>query len=193
MRLSIPFTGSRRSSRPANPGEAFEAEALSFIDRLYGAAIRLTHNRVDAEDLVYATYDQAFRSADRFERRADLKAWLFTILHSTYRNGCRRAGHDPVDFDSDAVEQAAVLSDPGERSDPRMMWTISDADLKATFDSLPDPLQQAIWLRDVEDFSYAQIAQMLAVPVATVLSCISRGRRLLYERLSVRPRRARPR
>src|SRR6476660_9725441 len=87
--------------------DAFAAEALSYIDSLYGTAMRLTRRAADAEDLVQDTYLKAFRSAAQFERGTNLKAWLFTILHNTFRNMRRHDGRNPIDVDSDVVERAA--------------------------------------------------------------------------------------
>src|SRR3954469_3275430 len=86
--------------------EAFAQAALSHIDSLYGTALRLTRRGADAEDLVQDTYLKAFRSAHQFEPGTNLKAWLFTILHNTFRNARRHDGRNPVDIDSEAVERA---------------------------------------------------------------------------------------
>src|SRR6476469_6250279 len=164
--------------------EAFAAEALSYIDSLYGTAMRLTRRAADAEDLVQDTYLKAFRSAAQFERGTNLKAWLFTILHNTFRNMRRHDGRNPVDVNSATVEQAVDVA--GEDHSPEQLLTRAtlDVDLQAALDALPDAFRQAVWLRDVEEFSYAEIADMLEVPIGTVMSRISRGRRLLYQRLA---------
>ena len=96
----------------------------------------------------------------------------------------RHDGRNPVDVDSETVEQAADAA--GAQQTPEQLLTRAtlDADLQAALDELPDAFRQAVWLRDVEEFSYAEIAQMIGVPIGTVMSRISRGRRMLYERLS---------
>jgi RNA polymerase sigma-70 factor (ECF subfamily) len=164
--------------------DAFAAEALSYIDSLYGTAVRLTRRTPDAEDLVQETYLKAFRAADQFRRGTNLKAWLFTILHNTFRNMRRSDGRNPVDVNSETVERAIDLA--AEEQTPEQLLTRAtlDADLQAALDELPDAFRQAVWLRDVEEFSYAEIATMLDVPIGTVMSRISRGRRLLYQRLA---------
>jgi RNA polymerase sigma-70 factor (ECF subfamily) len=181
------LTGAPAGSLPGGPGqsdEAFAAEALSYIDSLYGTALRLTRRPADAEDLVQDTYLKAFRASQQFQRGTNLKAWLFTILHNTFRNMRRDFGRNPVDVDSEAVEQAESAG--GEAQNPEQLLTRAtlDADLQAALDDLPDVFRQAVWLRDVEEFSYAEIAKMIEVPIGTVMSRISRGRRMLYERLS---------
>ncbi|MEO5897665.1 MAG: sigma-70 family RNA polymerase sigma factor [Vicinamibacterales bacterium] len=174
---------------PASPGneDPFTKEALSYVDSLYGTALRLTRRAADAEDLVQDTYLKAFRSSSQFARGTNLKAWLFTILHNTFRNMRRHDGRNPVEVDSEAVESAPALDPSGAASHtPEQLLTRAtlDADLQAALDSLPDSFRQAVWLRDVEEFSYAEIATMTEVPIGTVMSRISRGRRMLYERLA---------
>ncbi|MGH9329633.1 MAG: sigma-70 family RNA polymerase sigma factor, partial [Vicinamibacterales bacterium] len=151
---------------------------------LYGAAMRLTGRTADAEDLVQDTYVKAFRFQDRFKRGTNLKAWLFTILHNTWRNARRASARDPIAIDSEAVERAADTAGAVDSPEARLSRQTLDADLRAALDALPDAFRQAVWLRDVDDFSYAEIAKMLGVPIGTVMSRISRGRRLLYERLT---------
>lgn len=171
---------------------AFATEALSYIDGLYGTALRLTRKAPDAEDLVQDTYLKAFRASRQFARGTNLKAWLFTILHNTFRNMRRHDGRNPVDVDSETVERAADAGGPGsEVRTPEQLLTRAtlDADLQAALDDLPEAFRQAVWLRDVEEFSYAEIAQIVDVPIGTVMSRISRGRKLLHDRLA--PRRAR--
>jgi RNA polymerase sigma-70 factor (ECF subfamily) len=157
---------------------------------LYGTALRLTRRPADAEDLVQDTYLKAFRSSSQFQRGTNLKAWLFTILHNTFRNMRRHDGRNPVDVDSEVVEQAA--GDASREFTPEQLLTRAslDADLQAALDALPDAFRQAVWLRDVEELTYAEIAEALDVPVGTVMSRISRGRRALSERLGLRRRSA---
>jgi RNA polymerase sigma-70 factor, ECF subfamily len=164
-------------------GDRFAQEALAYVDHLYGTALRLTRRPADAEDLVQDTYLKAFRSSAQFEPGTNLKAWLFTILHNTFRNMRRHDGRNPVDVDSEVVEQAVDVA--GQNQTPEQILTRAtlDADLQAALDALPEAFRQAVWLRDVEEFTYAEIARMLGVPIGTVMSRISRGRRMLYERL----------
>jgi RNA polymerase sigma-70 factor (ECF subfamily) len=171
---SGPATGERR---------AFETEALSYLNGLYSTAWRLTRNPIEAEDLVQETYLKAFRSAEHFEPGTNLRAWLFTILHNTHRNRRRDAGRDPVTLDGDAVDRAAELPARAETPEQLLLRQTLDADLQAAFDSLPDAFREAVWLRDVEEFSYAEIAEMQEIPIGTVMSRIARGRRLLHDRL----------
>jgi len=165
---------------------AFEAEALARVDSLYRTALRLTRVPADAEDLVQETYLKAFRAADRFEPGTNLRAWLFTILHNTALNRARDRARDAVvTFDSGTVERAAdaTLDAMADTPETLLLRETLAPELQAAIDELPDAFRQAVWLRDVEEFSYAEIAAMLDVPAGTVMSRISRGRRMLFERL----------
>ena len=183
-----------RGPRPAASGgvsrqaraAAFEAEALATVDSLYRTALRLTRVPADAEDLVQETYLKAFRAADRFEPGTNLRAWLFTILHNTALNRARDRARDAVvTFDSGTVERAAdaTLDAMADNPETLLLRETLAPELQAAIDELPAAFRQAVWLRDVEEFSYAEIATMLDIPAGTVMSRISRGRRMLFERL----------
>jgi RNA polymerase sigma-70 factor (ECF subfamily) len=182
--------GRGRRSAGRIPGADFEAEALASLDSLYRTALRLTRVPADAEDLVQETYLKAFRAADQFEPGTNLKAWLFTILHNTALNRFRARSRQPLVYDSETVDRAAdVPSDPragraAETPESLLLSDTLDPALQAAVDALPDAFREAVWLRDVEEFSYAEIAKMLDVPVGTVMSRISRGRRLLFDHLT---------
>jgi RNA polymerase sigma-70 factor, ECF subfamily len=182
------FDRGRRDGGPGNAldeGSPFEREALACLDSLYGTALRLTANPADAEDLVQDTYLKAFRSAGQFQAGTNLKAWLFTILHNTFLNRRRRAVKEPVGVDAEVIERAAEAAGAGGPTPEQLLLRKTlDADLESALAALPEAFRQAVWLRDVEEFSYAEIATMLGIPIGTVMSRISRGRRMLYERLA---------
>lgn len=180
--------------KSASPGadslarEAFETDALEYVDSLYRTALRLTRVPSDADDLVQDTYLKAFRAADSFTAGTNIRAWLFTILHNTARNRARDRSRDTVTVDSDVVDQAAEVPQfglSGRVDDPEtlLLKNTLAPEIKAAVDELPDAFREAVWLRDVEEFSYAEIAGMLNIPVGTVMSRISRGRRMLFGRL----------
>jgi len=182
----------RSTSAEAAGIATFEAEALAYLDSLYRTALRLTRVPADAEDLVQETYLKAFRAAGRFEPGTNLRAWLFTILHNSARNRARDRARDAVTIDSETVERAADALEgftfgarPAETPETLLLRETLAPDLQAAIDALPDAFRQAVWLRDVEEFSYAEIADMLSIPVGTVMSRISRGRRLLFDQLTV--------
>jgi RNA polymerase sigma-70 factor (ECF subfamily) len=174
----------RRRQSPT--ADAFSADVLGYLEPLYGTALRLTRNRADAEDLVQDTVVKALRFSDRFTPGTNLKAWLYTILHNTWRNRRRDAARDSVEVDSTRVDEAASLPDgPAALDTPEqiLLRATLDRDLQAALDDMPEAFREAVWLRDVDEFSYAEIAEMLGVPIGTVMSRISRGRRLLFNRL----------
>jgi len=176
-----------RRRQPAD-ADAFGTEILRYLEPLYATALRLTRNRADAEDLVQDTLVKALRFSDRFERGTNLRAWLSTILHNTWRNRLRDTGREAatVEVDSSRLEEAEAAADDsqrGETPEQLLLRNTLDADLRAALDELPDIFRQAVWLRDVEEFSYAEIAKTLDVPIGTVMSRISRGRRMLLEQL----------
>ncbi len=177
---------------PSTDTGRFERDALVWLDSLYRGALRLSRDRSDAEDLVQETYLKAFRAADRFEAGTNLRAWLFTILHNTARNRFRDRARDLVSIDSEFVDRAADTPRPGhsgaapDTPESLLLRDMLAPDLQAAIDALPPQFREAVWLRDVEEFSYAEIGAMLDVPIGTVMSRISRGRRLLFERLSAR-------
>ena len=174
-----------RRRQPAD-ADAFGAEDLRYLEPLYATALRLTRNRADAEDLVQDTLVKAFRFSDKFERGTNLRAWLSTILHNTWRNRVRDAGREAVEVDSTRLEGAETAVDgssTSETPEQLLLRNTLDEDLRVALDELPDVFRQAVWMRDVEEFSYAEIAKMLDVPIGTVMSRISRGRRMLLDHL----------
>ena len=169
----------------------FEREALACLDSLYRTARRLSHDRVDAEDLAQDACLKAFRAADQFKHGTNLRAWLFTILYNTARNRSRDRARHIVEIHSETVDR--VTDAPSLKSVLRTMETPETlllretlaSELQSAIDALPDAFREAVWLRDVEEVFYAEIASMVTVPIGTVMSRISRGRRLLFGRLNL--------
>ncbi len=166
-------------------------QALEFMHGLYGTAVRLTRDGDAARDLVQDTYLKALRAHAQFQPGTNLKAWLYTILHNTWRNRRRDHARARVSFDSDTVDAAVDAGQAGavEQTTPETMLLrrAQDADIRAAVDALPEAFREAVWLRDVEDLAYQEIADALGVPIGTVMSRISRGRKLLFAALSAGP------
>lgn len=177
----------RPSAVARSTGGHVHDEAVGYLDSLYATALRLTRDRAAADDLVQDTYLKVVRFSHRFEPGTNLRAWLFTILHNTFRNERRDAGRDPVDVDSEVVAEAADLRSSTDSPEHLLLRDVLGQELQAALDALPEAFRQAVWLRDVEDFTYAEIAEMLAIPMGTVMSRIARGRRLLLQRLQPPP------
>lgn len=177
----------RRAAASSSRREALATEVLTYLEPLYATALRLTRQPADAEDLVQDTYVKALRFADSFTPGTNLRAWLYTILHNTWRNRLRDTARAGINVDSDVVENEGARIDGStvfETPERILLRASIDADLQAALDALPDVFRQAVWLRDVEEFTYAEIAEMLGIPPGTVMSRIARGRKLLFERLS---------
>ena len=163
----------------------FGNDLIEQLPQLRAFARALTGgDQAFADDLVQDTVVKALQAQGSFEQGTNLKAWLFTILHNTFRNQRRHDGRNPVDVDSETVEQAVDLAAQDQTPEQLLTRQTLDADLQAALDALPEAFRQAVWLRDVEEFSYAEIARIVGVPIGTVMSRISRGRKLLYERLA---------
>lgn len=175
----------RRSAAAATPsGGTFDTEALSHLAALKRASTALAGQRADAEDLVQDAYMRALRSSASFEPGTNLRAWLFTILRNVARNrrrdDRRRARRLDIGIDDGVIEQTAS----GEASPEQRLLNRSVApQLREALESMPKALRDAVWLRDVEELSYADMAARLRIPLGTVMSRISRGRRLLHDRL----------
>src|SRR5215475_2126371 len=138
-----------RRPSPAPAPDEFSVEALQFLEPLFATAMRLTRNRADAEDLVQDTFVKAFRFSAQFKRGTNLRAWLYTILHNTWRNRQRDASRDTVEVDSEQVEQLAAGGVGGEQIETPeriLMRSTLDADLQAALDHLPDAFREAVWL-----------------------------------------------
>jgi RNA polymerase sigma-70 factor, ECF subfamily len=177
------FPHTERAADATIPSETFAADAVSYVDQLYSTALRLTRNQTDAEDLVQDTYVKALRSAGQFEAGTNLRAWLFTILQNTFRNVRRDTGRSPVEVDSERLDTVEPVA--GDRTpEARLLAEASDQAVRTALDGLPEAYRQAVWLRDIEDCRYDEIARLLDIPVGTVMSRIARGRRLLQARLS---------
>jgi len=180
------FSG--RKPRPAREAEheGFSAEALEFLDSLYGAALRLTRNADRAQDLVQDTYLKAIRARQQFAAGTNLKAWLYTILHNTWRNRQRDGARARVEFDSEVMERSAETAGDRfivETPESLLLRKTLSADLQAALDGLAESFREVVWLRDVDDLTYQEIADVLEIPIGTVMSRLSRGRKQLYEAL----------
>ncbi|MCG6921726.1 MAG: sigma-70 family RNA polymerase sigma factor [Acidobacteria bacterium] len=162
-----------------NRDEAFEAEVLPQLRALFGMAYRLTGNAHDAEDLVQETMLRAYRAFDRFRPGTNARAWLFTILHRLRTDLLRHRGRRP---------ETVELVDDGPPVAPahEAALTSGHEEITRALEGLPEVFRAAVVLRDIEEFTYAEIAEVLGVPVGTVMSRIHRGRALLRHALAGR-------
>nr|WP_084038260.1 sigma-70 family RNA polymerase sigma factor [Demequina sp. NBRC 110053] len=167
----------------------FETEALSYMDQLFAAALRMTRHRADAEDLVQETYSKAFAAQDKFKPGTNLKAWLYRIQTNAFINTYRKKQRQPKLSDAEQVEDwqiaaAAEHTSSGLASaEQEALETIGDDEVKQALAELPDDFRMAVYLSDVEGFAYKEIAEIMDTPVGTVMSRLHRGRKLLREKL----------
>ena len=164
---------------------------MPLMDGLYSAAMRMTRNAADAEDLVQETYLKAYRAYDRFEAGTNLKAWMYRILTNTYINAYRKKQRRPDESDIDDVEDlylyrrigGAEGATLGRSAEDELMEMFGEDEVKVALEDLPDHYRMPIILADVEGFAYKEIAEILDVPIGTVMSRLHRGRKQLQKRL----------
>src|SRR3954463_12247851 len=169
----------------------FVEQATPFMDSLYAAAMRMTRNPSDAEDLVQETYLKAYRGFGGFEEGTNLKAWLYRILTNTYINSYRAKRRRPDESDIDDVEDLYLYrrlgglegAVAGRSAEDELLDIYTDDEIKAAIESLPEQFRMAVLLADVEGFSYKEIADILDIPIGTVMSRLHRGRKGLQKKL----------
>ena len=170
--------------------QLFEEAALPFLDQLYGAALRMTRNPADAEDLVQETYLKAFAAYSSFTPGTNLRAWLYRILTNTFITSYRKRQRQPWlsstdDLTDGQLHEAEGHTSSGLRSaEAEALDRLVDTDVVEAMSVLPDDFRTAVYLADVEGFSYKEIAEIMECPVGTVMSRLHRGRRMLRELLA---------
>ena len=169
----------------------FAEQAMPLMDSLYSGALRMTRNPADAEDLVQETYLRAYRGFGGFTEGTNLKAWLYRILTNTYINSYRAKQRRPDETDLDEVEDLFLYRRLGgleaarnsRSAEDELMDTFSEAEVKQAVEDLPENFRMVVLLADVEGFAYKEIAEILDIPIGTVMSRLHRGRKALQKAL----------
>ncbi|MEA1903672.1 MAG: sigma-70 family RNA polymerase sigma factor [Actinomycetota bacterium] len=169
----------------------FETDALQYSRQLYSAAMRMTRNSADAEDLVQETYLKAYRAYHTFEAGTNLKAWLYRILTNTYINKYRKDSRRPTEVDLGTVEDLYLYRRLGSQesaeaartTEDRVLDGLVESDIKSAVEELPETFRMPVLLADLEGFAYKEIAEILDIPIGTVMSRLHRGRKAMQKRL----------
>jgi len=181
----------RDSLSPMADQATFAEQATPFMDSLYAAAMRMTRNPADAEDLVQETYLKAYRGFGGYEEGTNLKAWLYRILTNTFINTYRAKKRRPAESDLGELEDLYLYkrlggleaATAGRSAEEELLDIYTDAEVKQAVEELPEQFRMAVLLADVEGFSYKEIADILEIPIGTVMSRLHRGRKGLQKKL----------
>ena len=171
--------------------ETFSVDAMQYAPQLFSTALRMTRNRADAEDLVQETFTKAWRAFDSYQQGTNLRAWLFRIMTNTYINKYNARMRRPVETELDEVEELFLFKRLGafdqskmnQSAEDQMLELFTDDEVKNAIEELPEAFRIPLLMSDVEGFSYKEIAEMLDVPIGTVMSRLHRGRKAMQKML----------
>ena len=170
--------------------DLFEEQAMPYIDQLYAAAMRMTRNPSDAQDLVQETFVKSFAAFKQFEQGTNLKAWLYRILTNTFINTYRKKQREPYQGTIDDLEDwqlggaESTTAMASRSAEAEAIDHLPDSAVKDALQSIPEDFRLAVYFADVEGFSYQEIAEIMKTPIGTVMSRLHRGRRLLRDLLA---------
>ncbi|MFF2297367.1 sigma-70 family RNA polymerase sigma factor [Arthrobacter bambusae] len=186
VEIAVDFANETPEQRRAR----FERDAMQYVDQLYSAAMRMARNPSDAEDLVQEAYTKAFSAFHQYKPGTNLKAWLYRILTNTYINLYRKRQREPLQSNSDSIEdwqlaRAESHTSTGLRSaEAEALDHLPDSDVKSALQSIPEEFRLAVYFADVEGFAYKEISDIMNTPIGTVMSRLHRGRKMLRDLLA---------
>ncbi|GAA4030098.1 hypothetical protein GCM10023063_10330 [Arthrobacter methylotrophus] len=186
VEIAVDFANETPEQRRAR----FERDAMQYVDQLYSAAMRMARNPSDAEDLVQEAYTKAFSAFHQYKPGTNLKAWLYRILTNTYINLYRKRQREPLQSNSDTIEdwqlaRAESHTSAGLRSaEAEALDHLPDSDVKSALQSIPEEFRLAVYFADVEGFAYKEISDIMNTPIGTVMSRLHRGRKMLRDLLA---------
>jgi len=171
-------------------GPLFESQALPYMDQLYAAALRMTRNPADAQDLVQETFVKAFAAFKQFEQGTNLKAWLYRILTNTFINTYRKKQREPYQGTIDDLQDwqlggaESTTARASRSAEAEAIDHLPDSAVKDALQAIPEDFRMAVYFADVEGFAYQEIADIMKTPIGTVMSRLHRGRRMLRDLLA---------
>ena len=171
--------------------EQFTSDAMQYAPQLFSTALRMTRNRLDAEDLVQETYIKGWRSFHTFQEGTNLRAWLFRIMTNTYINKYNAQKRKGTEVELDDIEELFLYKRLGSidqsqlssSAEDQMLELFTDDEVKTALESLPEDFRIPVLLSDVDGFSYKEIGEMLEIPIGTVMSRLHRGRKAMQKML----------
>jgi RNA polymerase sigma-70 factor, ECF subfamily len=179
----------KRIDQMPDRDERFEQDVVPFMGQLYPAALRMTRNHSDAEDLVQETFAKAYSALHQFQQGTNLRAWLHRILANTFINSYRKKRREPIqdlgaEFSEDWQTGNDPLTPPARSAEAEALERLADSEILQALRDLPEEFRVAIYLADIEGYPYKQIAEMMGTPIGTVMSRLHRGRAKLRTQLA---------
>jgi RNA polymerase sigma-70 factor (ECF subfamily) len=174
--------------QPPRGDERFERDVVPFLGQLYPAALRMTRNPTDAEDLVQETSAKAYAAFHQFRPGTNLKAWLHRILANTFINGYRKRRREPRQATATELTDWRVPADPlaasARSAEAEALDRLADSEILRALRDLPEEFRVAVYLADIEGYAYKEIAEIMGTPIGTVMSRLHRGRGRLRDKLA---------